>query len=82
MGENSSGLPLLSVIVLPVESVIVKYGAPFCTSSELIVPVTVELLLVDEPVPRLTVADFPINDAPCITAKVLWKAWNEAVCCC
>ena len=70
------------VIVWPEAFVIVKYGEPFCTWTELIVPWIVELLLLDEAVPVLTVATFPINEAPCITAKVLWNDWNEDVSCC
>jgi len=40
--EKRSALPLLSVYTFPLESVIVKYGCPFCTSTEAIVPVTVD----------------------------------------
>jgi hypothetical protein len=61
--EKSSGLPLVPVMGLPLESVSVKYGCPFCTLTEEIVPVTVDELLLLLEVPVFTMACFPINEA-------------------
>ena len=81
--ENNSGLPLPSVSVCPFDPVIVKYGWPFSTSIDEIVPVTVEVLLLPElDVPVFTVACLPINDAACMTPKLLWNDWKDEVSCC
>jgi hypothetical protein len=74
--ENNSGLPLLSVSVCPFDPVMVKYGCPFFTETDAIVPVTVDELLLVLAVPVFTVADFPISEADWRTAKLLWNAWN------
>jgi hypothetical protein len=73
---NVSGLPLVSVIVLPLEFVIVKLGVPLVTVTALTVPETVEEPLVVL-LPVLTVTVFPMSCADCKTAKFDWNAAND-----
>ena len=79
--EKSSGLPLLSLMVFPDESVIVKYGWPFSTSIDWMVPVTVELFESLELVPVETVATLPMSEAACMTPKLLWNDWKSFESC-
>jgi hypothetical protein len=82
---NSNGFPLLSARVCPEAFVMVKYGSPFCTSIDEMIPETVLLelgeLLDEDDVVVLTVAAMPTSEADCITAKLLWNAENELVSC-